>query len=130
MEVRYPTPKRGISAILARYPMKTRQMGAIPPSAILPLERVLRDRGGISPWAAKGGPGPLRECIENLHGGGGGDRGPHLLVMFILLLDGFKLGARCPWPHTQCDHVAGPGSGRVSACELSRYHVARDRLPE
>ena len=27
--------KRGISAILARYPMKTRQMGAIPPSAIL-----------------------------------------------------------------------------------------------
>ena len=26
--------KRGISAILPRYPMKTRQMGAIPPSAI------------------------------------------------------------------------------------------------
>ena len=30
-----PPPKRGISAILARYPVKTRQMGAIPPSAIL-----------------------------------------------------------------------------------------------
>ena len=30
-----PLPlKRGVSAILARYPMKTRQMGAIPPSAI------------------------------------------------------------------------------------------------
>ena len=33
--------------------MKTRQMGAIPPSAILDLERVLRDRGGISHWDAK-----------------------------------------------------------------------------
>ena len=44
-----PPPKRGISAILVRYPMKTRQMGAIPPSAILiskGYERVLRDRGG------------------------------------------------------------------------------------
>ena len=37
--------KRGISAILARYPMKTRQMGAIPPLRYY-LERVLRDRGG------------------------------------------------------------------------------------
>ena len=35
-----PPKKRGISAILARYPMKARQMGAIPPSAIL-------SRGGI-----------------------------------------------------------------------------------
>ena len=34
VEVRYTPPlKRGISAILARYPMKTRQMGAIPPIA-------------------------------------------------------------------------------------------------
>ena len=38
-----PPLKRGISAILPRYPMKTRQMGAI------------RDMGGISHWAAKGG---------------------------------------------------------------------------
>ena len=30
-----PPLKRGISAILAQYPLKTRQMGAIPPSAIL-----------------------------------------------------------------------------------------------
>ena len=37
VEVRYPPPlKRGISPIPARYHMKTRQMGAIPPSAILP----------------------------------------------------------------------------------------------
>ena len=49
-----PPLKRGISAIPARYPMnfKTRQMGAIPPSEYY-LEKVLRDRGGISHWAAK-----------------------------------------------------------------------------
>ena len=43
-----PPLKRGISAIIARYPRKTRQMGAIPPSAILSRfdERVLRDVGG------------------------------------------------------------------------------------
>ena len=54
-EVEVDTPlKRGISAILARYPMKTRQMGAIPPLYDTNLERVLRDRGGgISHWAAK-----------------------------------------------------------------------------
>ena len=39
-----PTLKRRISAILARYPMKTRQMGAMPPYANY-LERVLRDMG-------------------------------------------------------------------------------------
>ena len=48
MEVRYPPPlKRGISAILARYPMKTRQMGAIPPSAILSRKGIAR-YGGVS----------------------------------------------------------------------------------
>ena len=47
-----PPPKRGISAILARYPMKTRRMGAIPPLRYY-LAKVLRDRGGISHWAAK-----------------------------------------------------------------------------
>ena len=35
-------PQRGISAILARYPMKTRQMGAIPPSAILSRKGIAR----------------------------------------------------------------------------------------
>ena len=46
-----PPHKRGISAILARYPMKTRQMGPMR----YYLEKVLRDRGGggISHWAAK-----------------------------------------------------------------------------
>ena len=39
--------KRGISAILARYPMKTRQMGAIPPSAILSRKGIAR-YGGVS----------------------------------------------------------------------------------
>ena len=54
MEVRYPPPlKRGISAILARYPMKTRQMGANNTPLRYYLERVLRDMGGISHWAAK-----------------------------------------------------------------------------
>ena len=53
MEVRYPPLKRGISAIPARYPMKTRQMGAIPPSAILSRKGIARYGGGISHWAAK-----------------------------------------------------------------------------
>ena len=42
-----PPLKRGISAILARHPIKTRQMGAIPPLRYY-LERVLRDMGGVS----------------------------------------------------------------------------------
>ena len=42
-------PPQSISAILARYHMKTRQMGAMR----YYLEKVLRDRGGISHWAAK-----------------------------------------------------------------------------
>ena len=46
---RRDTPKRGISAILAQYLMKTRQMGSMPPSAILSREgiaaKLLRDRG-------------------------------------------------------------------------------------
>ena len=42
VEVRYPPLKRGISAILARYPMKTRQMGAIPPCAILSRKGIAR----------------------------------------------------------------------------------------
>ena len=44
---------RGISAILARYPMNTRQMGAIPPSAILSRKGYCAIWGGISHWAAK-----------------------------------------------------------------------------
>ena len=54
VEVRYPPPlKRGISAILARYPMKTRQMGAIPPCAIQSQKGIAR-YGGVSRT------GPLR----------------------------------------------------------------------
>ena len=49
-----PLPlKRGISAIPARYPMKTRQMGAIPPSAIVSRKGIAPIGGGISHWAAK-----------------------------------------------------------------------------
>ena len=49
-----PPLKRGISAILARYPMKTRQIGAIPPSAILSRKGIARyGGGGISHWAVK-----------------------------------------------------------------------------
>ena len=47
-----PPLKRGISAILARYPLKTRQMGAIPPSAIL-------SRGGIARYGGVSRTGPL-----------------------------------------------------------------------
>ena len=42
-----PPLKRGISAILARYPLKTWQMGAIPPSAILSRKGIAR-YGGVS----------------------------------------------------------------------------------
>ena len=52
-----PPLKRGISAILARYPMKTRQMGAIPPSAILSRKGIAR-YGGVfrtGPLRASGG---------------------------------------------------------------------------
>ena len=42
-----PPFKRGISAILARYPIKTIQMGAIPPSAILSRKGIAR-YGGVS----------------------------------------------------------------------------------
>ena len=49
-----PPLKRGISAILARYPMKTRQMGAIPPSAI-------RSRKGIARYGGVSRTGPLSE---------------------------------------------------------------------
>ena len=48
VEVRYPPLKRGISAILARYPMKTRQMGVIPPSAIRSRKGIARYGGGLS----------------------------------------------------------------------------------
>ena len=57
MEVRYRPLKRGISAILARYPMKTRQMGAIPPSAILSRKGIARYGGVSRHWAAKPGTG-------------------------------------------------------------------------
>ena len=42
-----PPHKRCISAMLARYPMKTRQMGAIHPSAILSRKGIAR-YGGVS----------------------------------------------------------------------------------
>ena len=48
-----PPLRRGISAILARYPLKTRQMGAIPPSAIL-------SRKGIARYGGVSRTGPLR----------------------------------------------------------------------
>ena len=44
--------KRGISTIFMRYPMKTRKCVRYPPLRYY-LERVLRDVGGVSHWAAK-----------------------------------------------------------------------------
>ena len=55
-----PPLKRGISAILARYPMKTRQMGARPPSANTISKRYCAIWGGISHWAAKQSHRPLK----------------------------------------------------------------------
>ena len=63
MEVRYPPLKRGISAILARYPVKTRQMGAIPPSAIL-------SRKGIARYGGVSRTGPLRSSGHRVHSDG------------------------------------------------------------
>ena len=48
-----PSQKGGISAILVRYPKKTGQTGAIPPSAILSRKGIASDMGGILHWAAK-----------------------------------------------------------------------------
>ena len=49
-----PLPlKRGISAILPRYPMKTRQMGAITPLCDTISKGYCAIWGGISHWAAK-----------------------------------------------------------------------------
>ena len=53
-----PPFKRGISAILARYPMKTRQMGAIHPSAI-------RSRKGIARYGGVSRTGPLSWCSKS-----------------------------------------------------------------
>ena len=55
-----PPLKRGISAILARYPMKTRQMGAIPPSAIL-------SRKGIARYGGVSRTGPLSKCFRAIN---------------------------------------------------------------
>ena len=63
-----PSPhKRGISAILARYHMKTTQMGAIPPSAIL-------SRKGIARYGGLSCTGPLsprlwHKCTQRPRGG-------------------------------------------------------------
>ena len=65
VEVRYPPLKRGISATLARCPLKTRQMGAIPPSAI-PSRKGVGDMGGISDWAAKFMVVPIEKCTKEV----------------------------------------------------------------
>ena len=49
-----PPLERGISAILARYPLKTRQMGAIPPLCDTISKGYCAIWWGISHWAAKG----------------------------------------------------------------------------
>ena len=54
-----PPLKRGVSAILARYPMKTRQMGAIRPSAMLSRKGIAR-YGGVS---------CIRPLSENIRSG-------------------------------------------------------------
>ena len=61
-----PPPQKGISAILARYPMKTRQMGAIPPTAILSRKGIARYGGGISHWAAKNVHMPMIKKLQGV----------------------------------------------------------------
>ena len=56
-----PPHKRGISAIPARYPMKTRQKACDTLPLQYYLERVLRDKGGVSRT------GPLSCCPSSLH---------------------------------------------------------------
>ena len=61
-----PPLRRGISAILARYPMKTRQMGAMPPSAILSRKGIAR-YGGVSrtgPLSLQPGPRARRASVR------------------------------------------------------------------
>ena len=58
-----PPHRRGISAILARYHMKTRQMAARSPSAIQSRKGIARYGGGISHWAAKGIGGKRGNCF-------------------------------------------------------------------
>ena len=58
VEVQYPSPTKGISAILARYPVKARQTHAISPSAMLSRKGLAR-YGGVSRI------GPLR--LRNAH---------------------------------------------------------------
>ena len=53
--VAIPPHKRGISEILARYPMMKQFKVSAVPSLRYSLERVLRDMGGILRWAAKFG---------------------------------------------------------------------------
>ena len=54
-----PPLKRGISALLARYPMKTRQTGAIPPSAIL-------SRKGVARYWGVSRTGPLGAILKKI----------------------------------------------------------------
>ena len=53
-----PPLQSGISAIRARYPMKARQMGAMPPSAILSRKGISR-YGGVS----RSGPPSVSPCV-------------------------------------------------------------------
>ena len=48
LEVRYPLSKRGISAILARYQMKTRQKACDTPSAIRSRKGIVQHCGGLA----------------------------------------------------------------------------------
>ena len=77
-----PLPKRGISAILARYPMKTRQIGAIPPLCDTISKGYCAIRGCISHWAAKcmggRGAGDSRSFLREQQRGGKG-RGKHTI---------------------------------------------------
>ena len=58
-----PLLKRGISAILARYPMKTRQTGAVPPSAILSRKGIARYVSNLGSTPTSWAPG-LRDQIQ------------------------------------------------------------------
>ena len=96
--------KGGISAILARYPMKTRQMGAIPPSAIL-SQKGIAGYGGVSRI------GPLSRFLKN----GSGSSSSALFPLSISGngSDGSGSGSRSvPGPvNLSCRHVGQKESG-------------------
>ena len=97
-----PPLKRGISAILVRYPMKTRQMGATPPSAIL-------SRKGIARYGGVSRTGPLSSvlCFLGLSGKKKTNKHKHFRRDGVRDKQQPSLGQMGPLPGTKWDPSLG-----------------------